>query len=199
MKIILTALLAGSFVSSAALAQTISENEPNETQSGTAMNVDPYFGLTANPNITNSTTIPHVTILGTGDGTNDDFTFTAQAGTQGIFDVDGGNFLSALVLYGPDGTFRDFSYGSSGLDPGSTSTDDAYLSYAFTETGSYMIRIDNGTGVVPAGGSYTLHISAQAPAATPEPASWAMMVGGFGVLGGAMRARRRKALVPAVA
>lgn len=33
------------------------------------------------------------------------------------------------------------------------------------------------------------------PLPTPEPASWAMMLGGFGVIGGAMRARRGKAAV----
>jgi len=31
----------------------------------------------------------------------------------------------------------------------------------------------------------------QTPAAVPEPASWAMMLGGFGLVGGAMRARRK--------
>ena len=30
-----------------------------------------------------------------------------------------------------------------------------------------------------------------APAAVPEPASWALMLGGFGLVGGAMRARRK--------
>jgi hypothetical protein len=30
--------------------------------------------------------------------------------------------------------------------------------------------------------------------AFPEPASWAMMVGGFGFVGGAMRGRRRTAV-----
>jgi len=30
--------------------------------------------------------------------------------------------------------------------------------------------------------------------ALPEPASWAMMLGGFGAIGGAMRARRRVAV-----
>ena len=32
------------------------------------------------------------------------------------------------------------------------------------------------------------------PAAAPEPASWAMMLGGFGAIGGAMRARRKAAV-----
>ena len=31
-------------------------------------------------------------------------------------------------------------------------------------------------------------------AGVPEPASWAMMLGGFGVIGGAMRSRRRSAV-----
>lgn len=33
-----------------------------------------------------------------------------------------------------------------------------------------------------------------ASAAVPEPASWAMMLGGFGVIGGAMRSRRKSAV-----
>ena len=32
------------------------------------------------------------------------------------------------------------------------------------------------------------------PSPTPEPASWAMMVGGFGLIGGAMRGRRKTAI-----
>ncbi len=34
-----------------------------------------------------------------------------------------------------------------------------------------------------------------APNAVPEPATWAMMIGGFGAIGGAMRYRRRKTAV----
>jgi PEP-CTERM motif len=33
------------------------------------------------------------------------------------------------------------------------------------------------------------------PGAVPEPATWAMMIGGFGMVGGAMRYRRRKTAV----
>ncbi|MEO9468834.1 PEPxxWA-CTERM sorting domain-containing protein [Parasphingorhabdus sp.] len=35
------------------------------------------------------------------------------------------------------------------------------------------------------------------PPAVPEPSTWAMMIGGFGLVGGAMRSRRRKAKLSA--
>ena len=37
----------------------------------------------------------------------------------------------------------------------------------------------------------TRHVAIGAPTPAPEPASWAMMVGGFGLIGGALRARWR--------
>ncbi|HWI87409.1 MAG TPA: PEPxxWA-CTERM sorting domain-containing protein, partial [Sphingomonas sp.] len=46
---------------------------------------------------------------------------------------------------------------------------------------------------IPAGYSdATIAVTALSP--TPEPASWAMMVGGFGAIGGAMRNRKRIAV-----
>jgi PEP-CTERM motif len=33
------------------------------------------------------------------------------------------------------------------------------------------------------------------PGAVPEPATWAMMIGGFGMIGGALRYRRRRTRV----
>lgn len=41
-------------------------------------------------------------------------------------------------------------------------------------------------------GSAFLALGGSLGAVAPEPATWAMMVGGFGAIGGAMRARRRK-------
>ena len=40
-----------------------------------------------------------------------------------------------------------------------------------------------------------MQYSATFGGAVPEPASWALMLGGFGLVGGAMRASRRKAAV----
>jgi len=42
--------------------------------------------------------------------------------------------------------------------------------------------------------SNTLDFRIRAAAAAPEPASWAMMLGGFGLVGGAMRSRRKTAV-----
>jgi hypothetical protein len=44
------------------------------------------------------------------------------------------------------------------------------------------------------GFNYTL-ASALAPGAVPEPASWAMIVGGFGLIGGTLRRKRQSALI----
>lgn len=68
---------------------------------------------------------------------------------------------------------------------------------------SYTLASGEGLGfyVGPAG-NYTfdstglkLLVSSSGVAALPEPATWAMMIGGFGMVGGSMRFRRRKTQV----
>lgn len=60
---------------------------------------------------------------------------------------------------------------------------------------TYLNNITGGTWTAPANGSlqllYSANSQSQLIAAVPEPATWAMMLGGFGVIGAA--ARRRKA------
>lgn len=51
-------------------------------------NLDNFFVLSANPDVTDSATIPRVSIYGGGDGTFDYYSFTATAGSRGIFDID---------------------------------------------------------------------------------------------------------------
>ena len=50
----------------------------------------------------------------------------------------------------------------------------------------------NGQGFICCGGSDI--VLDAAPTAAPEPASWALMLGGFGLVGGAMRSRRKAAV-----
>jgi hypothetical protein len=63
----------------------------------------------------------------------------------------------------------------------------------------YNYQLFNGTSMVGSGlldarnGAHSATVTFAAPAA-PEPASWAMMLSGFGLIGGAMRSRRRSAV-----
>ncbi|MDQ3330741.1 MAG: hypothetical protein M3552_08810 [Planctomycetota bacterium] len=79
-----------------ASAGFVLESEPNNTLA-TAQNINGNFTLDFSSNIgdvagnNTSTTIPHVTISGTGDGTYDYYSFfVAVAGSIGIFDIDFG-------------------------------------------------------------------------------------------------------------
>jgi hypothetical protein len=89
--------------------------------------------------------------------------------------------LGPIVLHGPD------IWGGPSVNPGNGQQGTGFLityvfapnsvhSVTFTETGSSAFEIDNVSGV-----------------AVPEPASWALMIMGFGMAGGLMRAKRRQA------
>ena len=144
----------------------------------------------------------------------------AAAGTRGIFDVDyawfGSEFFdSFLDLYNDSGTrlaWNDDFPTTAGAG-GSAASPDAYLEYVFASAGTYAIKVsnccitandgvvgygpfnDNGLAILTGnesgtGGTYELQVSLDASGAIPEPAAWAMMIVGFGLVGGAMRARR---------
>lgn len=54
-----------------------------------------------------------------------------------------------------------------------------------------LSSVANGNSWIAKGGSVSLKLESAAPAAVPEPATWALMVAGFGLIGGAVRRRRR--------
>ncbi len=144
-----------------------------------AAEVDGAFSLTADQNIDNATTRPHVTVQGTGDGSVDYYAFTViTAGSNATFDIDGAypGFNSWLQLLDASGDV--LAYKDDGpVDPGSEAyysgggssySRDSFLAYTFSATGTYVIRVgsnDNVTPLVdlpkpiPSGASYTLHIS----------------------------------------
>ena len=131
----------------------INEIEPNELNNSvlTAQNVDnASFGLGNNPNIVNSTTIPHLSINGTGDGTFDYYSFTAVANQQATFDIDAANFDSQLFLYDASGTLLASNDNAASLDNGSANVRDAFLQYTFATAGTYVIEVG---GVSPLGAS----------------------------------------------
>lgn len=101
---------------------------------------------------------------------------------QYYIDVDHTDTTTGFGDYTATTTLQYNSVGNGGYpDPGY----DGWL--YFTNTTGAVVRITTGEQIelVPRG---------QPSAPVPEPAAWAMMVCGFGITGGAMRARRRSSI-----
>jgi hypothetical protein len=156
-----------------------------------AQNIDTAgWNLGDNPDIFESTTLPHISIQGTGDGTFDYYSFTVtNAGDRAIFDIDYESHFSdysgetstyldtMLFLYDSSGTllaenddFIDYS-SPTFSDPGSNAYVASLIEYTFEVPGTYVIGVASfpsahafgqviGTPIF-AGDEYTLHISLQ--------------------------------------
>lgn len=191
-----------------ALAQSVNETAGANGSQSTAQDLSGTFGLTANADIQDSTTTPHVTVISNSDVESeyDYYSFTvALAGTTGIFDIDYGLFESAedttpdfdafLSLLDSSGNIlaqNDDSSTTNGAG-GSFHPYDAFLNYNFASAGTYAIRVGSCCER-PANGTYQLQVSLEAPGVTgavPEPATWAMMLIGFGAIGVSLRRRRK--------
>ncbi len=158
---------------------------PNDTIAS-APNIDALgFSLDLDPNIgdavTNtSTTIPHISIQGVGDGTYDFFAFTvSNAGDRGIFDIDftqgpgGTSFDSEIFLFDANGNFLrgNDDAGLTVGQGGSTFPNDSFLEVTFATPGIYYIGVgefpSSGTtggitgDTITPGSVYTLQVSIQ--------------------------------------
>lgn len=121
--------------------------------------------------------------------------FTYDATTHVLSDVNynrGGDIFTVGSVSGPGGTNpvppTELFFGDT-----TTSDYDVYEFQSSLDLGG-TDTILSGTHpsiVISAGGS----ISAAGAGAVPEPASWALMLAGFGVVGGAMRSRKAGVLV----
>ena len=167
----------------------IAEVEANNTLA-TAQDLDGTLVLREQDNIgdeteNTSTTIPHITVRATGNGTFDYYKFTVTAPGRGIFDIDLGADAGtgyadlALFLYDASGTLLAQSDDApSSYGAGGSSTDlDPFISYDFTTAGTYFIGVaqspsTGGTGGITGnppspGATYRLHVSLE----TGVPAS----------------------------
>ncbi len=160
----------------APLPGPLSEVESNDSIAGAQDLEAGDWNLAFDPNIgdssTNtSTSIPHITVVGSGDGTFDYYSFNATAGSRGIFDIDSTNFDTELFLYDSSGTLlasNDDNFTNPGAG-GSNSIFDSFIEYTFLTTDTFTIAVgrfnsfDDGgavAGTPPGvGDNYTLQVS----------------------------------------
>ncbi|MFQ6552598.1 M10 family metallopeptidase C-terminal domain-containing protein [Aestuariibius insulae] len=145
----------------------------------TAFDISDNFSLTEDPNIFDSTTVPHTTVNATGNGLGAYYSIELAAGTVISIDIDGiedPNVHDSWVrLLDEDGNIV-AQNDDGGGDPGSTSIRDSSTVHVVQETGTYYIlegswtpesQEGGWTEAIPEGSTYTLNVSVEFP---PEPA-----------------------------
>ncbi len=132
---------------------SVFEREPNDALASPEALDSRAFVTTVNPNITDTqgvpTTLPHVTILGRGNGTFDFYSFTGTAGDRVILDIDGATFDSQLFLFDSAGNvvasnddgFINGGLNGDALDAGSLSTEDSFLEFVLQSSGTYTVGV----------------------------------------------------------
>lgn len=136
------------------------------------------------------------TLTGTGDIFNPTAVSTGGSGQfKTIFGSPTSEFVNrGTVTFGAGDQYAAFatpttirfSNGDNFIGLKATNNGQTFFGYAFTTNNvinSYAFESVAGR---------TITASTAIPAPVPEPASWAMMIGGFGAIGSAMRTRRRK-------
>ena len=127
--------------------------------------------------------------------------------SNGSFTFDGAPFSVVSSTPMSVDTFAGFGGGLRGDGTATMTLDGSYLDYfsgdlgnfvAFAVGDAYQLAtqppfseyFDGVDNEVFAFDVSNFHASFRADGAVPEPASWALMLGGFGLVGGAMRSRR---------
>lgn len=162
---------------------------PGNDSLGTAQDINGFFDLSANPQIENSTLIPHAEITNrSGDDTFDFFFFSVAAdNTNAVFDIDCGrqtlglpntgcsdqddSFDAFLDLFTAAGVLVAFNDDDFTGDPGSESTVLDSLLRTTLNAGDYVIRVSAFPGVeIQQDESYVLNVSiGNLPSTVPAP------------------------------
>ena len=146
--------------------------KPATTDNGsiaTAIATAGFYDVDSNADITNSTSIPHATINATAAGGSVEYyrIDVTVAGSQAIFDIDGGGTLDDSILELVNSAGVQLATNDTGTgDPQPAGHDDAYLTYTFTTAGTYYIRVgryisNSVAQPLIAGQTYQLNVSLQ--------------------------------------
>lgn len=131
------------------------------------------FDLMENPDIKDSTTIPHSTVRATSHGGREYYSFTVVAGESVTFDIDNASFDTVIRIMTQSGVV--LATNDDAIPPDGQTTDSG-LTMSFGQPGTYYIEVSqwaSGSGefvttsAPPVGGTYTLHVSI--PSAPPVP------------------------------
>ena len=153
----------------------LNEIEPNDSPT-TSQVIENAWSIASNPNVEQSTGLPHTSIHSTSSSSFDYYSFSGTAGSRVLIDIDNNNFDSFLQLI--QGTTviacNDDSQSScsGGLtwaqaDPGDgPSTIDSFIDFTLPATDGYIIKVgkyDSSAPAVPkildTADAYTLNVS----------------------------------------
>ncbi|MFK8115690.1 MAG: S8 family serine peptidase, partial [Rubripirellula sp.] len=141
------------------LDDVANEAESNDTRAAAQNLESEQWTLVANPDIHESTTIPHVSIDGTGDGTVDVYQFEVPVGGgRGIFDIDFANRIGGgttqLQLFDDSNNQIAVNTTNDGstipVEDSGTAISDSLIDFNFATGGTYFIQVHAQDGSAPA-------------------------------------------------
>lgn len=113
----------------------------------TAQNLNGNFSKSADPEVENANSMPHLTVEGVGNNAYDWFSFTInQPGRVAIdidhgFDAESPNFDPWIRLFNANGVMIGQNDDRGSTDPGSTSDRDSYLLFSNLAAGTYYVQV----------------------------------------------------------
>ncbi len=164
----------------------------------TAIDISAEFSLAAHSDIENATTVPHVTVQGTGNGERDIFELVINNPFAKItVDVDNtsAGYDAFVGIADSSGTFLSFTddsnpaegAGGSVADNGNGQSLDSYLEFVPGVAGTYYIVVGSFPSLadIPAGATYDLNVSVENELGGASPYALFLDYFNFSATGGA--------------
>jgi VCBS repeat-containing protein len=143
----------------------------NNSTFANAASLNGLFGLNADPDVLNATTVPHVSIAGTGGGHVDVYSFSvATAGSTGTFDIDnvtgfdGGFGAGDTVITLFDANGVQIAVNDDNNTDANGNRLNSFLTHTFASAGIYYIQVRVWSAqTINLGDTYELQVSLTDP------------------------------------